>query len=74
MLNRALAYSGIPATVYCWTSDIPDGRFRTLEEALQRCRDNTDHLSAIEVLVHSGEIVEPIISGDELYAATVNIL
>ena len=56
-----------PATVLSW---IPEGpptlRFDSLEQALDHCRKHLAHLSAVEVFVHTGEIPEPIISGDQL--------
>lgn len=65
MPNRSTAFSS-PATVHSWTPKSRNRTFATLEQALDHCRKHVDQLPAIEVFVHSGQIPEPILSGDEL--------
>ncbi|UIK08785.1 hypothetical protein [Neorhizobium galegae] len=58
----------VPATVHCWSEDVPSRTFVSLERALAYCRKNISELPAIELFVHCGQIPEPIISGEELAA------
>ncbi|MEN3150148.1 hypothetical protein ABCW43_22865 [Neorhizobium sp. IRAMC:178] len=68
MPDRIPGYARVPATVHCWSEDVPSQTFASLEKALAYCRQNIGELPAIEVFVHCGQIPEPIISGDELLA------
>ncbi|CDZ33103.1 Hypothetical protein NGAL_HAMBI1145_16580 [Neorhizobium galegae bv. officinalis] len=68
MPDRIPGYARVPATVHCWSDDVPSRTFVSLEKALAYCRKNIRELPAIELFVHCGQIPEPIISGDELAA------
>lgn len=65
MPDRSAAYAS-PATVHSWIPDRPTLRFNTLKQALEHCKEHIDQLPTIEVFVHTGDVPEPIISGDEL--------
>ncbi len=66
MPDRIPGTTPAPATVHCWSENVPSQTFSSLENALAYCKQNIGELPAIEVFVHCGEIPEPIISGDEL--------
>nr|WP_250811257.1 hypothetical protein [Neorhizobium tomejilense] len=68
MPDRNPGYACVPATVHCWSEDVPSRTFVSLEKALAYCRKNIGELPAIELFVHCGQIPEPIISGEELAA------
>ncbi|CDZ63642.1 hypothetical protein [Neorhizobium galegae] len=68
MPDRIPVYARVPATVHCWSEDVPSRTFVSLERALAYCRKNISELPAIELFVHCGQIPEPIISGEELAA------
>lgn len=68
MPNRVQGYGRTPATVHCWSDDVPSQTFGSLDKALAYCQKNIGDLPAIEVFVHCGQVPEPIISGDELEA------
>jgi len=68
MPNRVQGYGHAPATVHCWSDDVPSQTFGSLEKALAYCKKNIGDLPAIEVFVHCGQVPEPIISGNELEA------
>jgi hypothetical protein len=68
MPNRIPDYARAPATVHCWSDDVPSQTFVSLEKALTYCKENIGELPTIEVFVHCGKIPEPIISGAELEA------
>lgn len=68
MPDRIPGYAHAPATVHCWSEDVPSQTFGSLEKALAYCKKNIGKLPAIEVFVHCGQVPEPIISGGELEA------
>jgi hypothetical protein len=68
MPNRNSGTTDAPATVHCWSADVPNKTFVSLDKALAYCKKNIDELPAIEVFLHCGQVPEPIISGQELEA------